>query len=144
MSKADIAETIFKTNNCAQSVIRAYADDFNLDKDKALSISVGFGGGIGRLQEICGAVSGAIMVLGLASNFKEGDGRDKINAAYSKTRDFVADFTREKGTYKCRELLDCDLQSEEGHKYFVEHNLRENCKGYVRLCCELLDKHLKQ
>ena len=143
MSKAEIAAKNFDSKNCAQSVVTAYAEHYKIEKDTALSLSVGFGGGMGRLQEMCGAVSGAIMVLGLASNFREEDGRDKINEVYTKVRSFIEDFKQKEGTFKCRDLLGCDLQSEEGHKYFVDNNLRENCRGYVRFCCELLDKYLR-
>ena len=144
MSKADTAVNFHEVckYNCAQSVAAAYAKDFGLETDRALQMAMGFGGGIGRLQETCGAVSGACMILGLASGFKEGDGRDKINAVYAEVRRLVEDFTREKGTVKCRDLLGCNLLSEEGQKYFNDHNLRENCLGYIRLACELLDKYL--
>ena len=143
MSKADIAEKYFANHsNCAQAVAGAYAEDFNLEKDKALSAAVGFGAGMGRLQETCGAVSGAIMVLGLSSEFKDGDGRDKINDVYAKVRSFIGEFEKEKGTVNCRKLLGCDLLTDEGQKYFTDHKLRDNCIGYVRLACDLLDKYL--
>ena len=143
MSKAEIAEKIFANhNNCAQAVAGAYAEDCKLPKDTALSAAVGFGGGMGRLQETCGAVCGAIMVLGLSSEFKDGEGREKISDVYAKVRSFVKDFEKEKGTVNCRKLLGCDLLTEEGQKYFKDHNLRENCYGYVRLACDLLDKYL--
>ena len=142
MSKAEKASEFFNSYNCAQAVITAYAEDFGLEQDTALSMAVGFGGGMGRLQETCGAVSGAIMVLGLSSGFKEGDSREKIDEVYAKVRGFVEDFKKEKGTVKCRELLGCNLMTEEGHKFFVENKLRENCRGYIRFACELLDRYL--
>jgi len=142
MSKAEKASELFNNYNCAQSVIGAYAEDFKLNKDTALSIATGFGGGMGRLQETCGAVSGAIMALGLLSEFKEGDGRDKIDAVYANVRSFVEDFKKEKGTVKCRELLGCNLLTEEGHKFFVDNKLRENCRCYIKFACELLDKYI--
>jgi len=145
MSKSDAAEKKFVSYNCAQSVLAAYAEDYNLSKDHALSVAVAFGGGIGRLQETCGAVTGALMALGLSSNFKEGDGRDKINKVYDEAHKFIDDFIRENGTVKCRDLLGCDLQSEEGHRYFVENKLREKkCQAYIRFACELLDKYLSK
>ena len=144
MSKAETAVTYFDTYNCAQSTLAVYAADYDLEKDKALQVAVGFGGGIGCIQDVCGAVSAAVMVLGLASNFKEDDRRPKINEVYETVRRFIDDFTREKGTIKCRDLINCDLSSEEGQKYFKEHNLKDLCRGYVRLCCELLDKYLKE
>jgi C_GCAxxG_C_C family probable redox protein len=110
--------------------------------DEALQTAIGFGGGMGRLQETCGALTGAVIALGLSSGFKEGDGRDKINASYKNVRDLISGFTERKRAFKCRDLLGCDLNSEEGQKYFKENHLRENCKEYIRLVCELLDASL--
>ena len=142
MSKADDAINYFQPYNCAQSVLAAYAADYGLEKDKALSIAVGFGAGMGRAQEVCGAISGAIMVLGLSSGFTEADSRDKINVVYAKVRRLLDDFSAKEGTVKCRELLEgCDLATEEGQKIFKEQNLKEKCRRCVRLCCELLDKY---
>ena len=144
MSKAEAADKLHENYNCAQSVMTAFAEDFGLNKNQALSVSVGFGGGMGRTQETCGAVTGAIMILGLASDFKEGDKRDKINAVYAKVRAFLDDFAREHGTVKCRDLIGCNLLTEEGQKYFKENNLREKCLGYVGFCSKLLEKYLKE
>jgi len=144
MSKADTAAQFQDNYNCAQATLAAYAGDFDMKTDTALSIAVGFGAGMGRKQETCGAVSAAIMVLGLASRFKEEDRRPKINEVYDKVYRFIDEFTREEGTSNCRELLNCDLATEEGQKFFKENNLREKCRGYVRHCCELLDKYLAE
>jgi len=143
MSKAEIAENYFESYNCAQSVLTTYAADHGLNKDKALQLAAGFGAGMARLQETCGAVSGAIMVLGLNSGFKEVDSKDKTHEFYAKVRRLVGDFTAQAGSIKCRDLLSgCNLLSEDGQKFFKEHNLKNNCREYVRLCCELLDKYL--
>ena len=142
MEKAEIALNLFESYNCAQSVFAAYAPDYDLEKTKALQVAMGFGAGMGRLQETCGAVTGAFMVLGLASGFKEGEGRGKVDEVYKKVRQLKDDFTAREGTIKCRDLLGCDLLTDEGQRIFKERNLRGNCKNYVRLCCELLDKYL--
>ena len=144
MSKADDALKFHENYNCAQSVVAAYAADYGLDLEKALSMAVGFGGGMGRTQETCGAVTGAIMVLGLSSRFKEEDRRPKINEVYAKVNRFIKEFAIEKGTAKCRDLLGCDLTTEEGQKFFKENKLRENCLGYVRFCCDMLDEYLAE
>ena len=144
MSKAEDAINFFQGYNCAQSVLTAYAVDYDLEKDKALQVAVGFGAGMGRVQETCGAVSGAIMVLGLKSGFKEEDGRGKINEVYARVHRLIDEFAAKEGTAKCRDLLGCDLSTEEGQKVFRENNLREKCRGYIRLCCELLDKYLAE
>ena len=143
MNKPEAAADFFQSYNCAQSVLSAYAGDYDLEKEKALQVAVGFGAGMGRCQDVCGAVTGSIMVLGLSSGFKEGDGRPKINTVYEKVHRFIDEFAKEKGTIKCRDLLGCDLTSEEGQKFFKEHNLRDNCREYIKLCCNLLEKYLK-
>ena len=142
MGKAETAVEIFDGGcNCAQAVLGAYAGDLGIEKNQALSVAVGFGGGMGRTQDVCGAVSGAIMVLGLRNGFKEGDGRDKINAAYAHVRHLIEGFIKQKGTIKCRELLSgCDLSSEEGQRFFKEHKLRDCCRDAIRLACGLLDE----
>ena len=142
MNKAEAALKYFESYNCAQAVLAAHADDCGIDLDEALQAAVGFGGGMGRLQETCGAVTGAILALGFNSGFKEGDSRENINAVYAQVRQFAGEFTSKNGTIKCRDLLGCDLSSEEGHKFFVDNNLRENCRCYVSLACELLEKYL--
>ena len=145
MSKAETAVKYFDRYNCAQSVLLSYAEDYGLDKNQALQTAVGFGGGMGRLQDVCGAISGAIIVLGLSSDFREEDGRPKINEVYAKVYGLIKEFTAEYGTIKCRDLLGgCDLVSEEGQKYFKEYNLKDKCRGYIRVCCELLEKYLKE
>jgi len=84
------------------------------------------------------------MVLGLSSHFKDGDGRPKINDVYAKVHRFIDEFVKAKGTAKCRDLLKCDLSTEEGQKIFKEQKLRENCLEYVRLSCDMLDRYLKE
>jgi len=141
--KAAKAVENFGKYNCAQSLLLAYADDFGLENDKALQVSVGFGGGMGRHQDVCGAISGAIMVLGLASNFREEDGRPKITEVYSRVFDYINEFKANYGCVDCLDLLGgCDLKSEDGQKTFRENNMREKCFEYVAFCCNLLEKYL--
>ena len=144
MSKAEKALEIFENNNCAQSVTLAYAEDFGLENDKALQVSAGFGRGMGRTQEVCGTVSGAIIVMGLASGLKAGDGRGKNSEVYDKIKRFMDEFSALKGTVICRELLARELTPEEKQKYSQESHSRGRCQEYVRLACELLDKYLAE
>ena len=141
MSKAEIAANAHGPINCTQAILSTYAADYGLDKDKALQVAVAFGGVMGGLKATCGAVSGALMVLGLSSDFKEGDSREKINAVYKKVNDIVNDFIEKEGTIKCHELLGCDLGTAEGRKFYAENNYQEKCRNYVRLACELFEKH---
>lgn len=111
--------------NCAQSVLYSFCDDLNLDKDTALKISSGFGGGMGRKEEVCGAVTGGIMVIG--SKFGGASAGDKENTetAYTGTRELMDHFTAVHGTYICRKLIkDCDLTTEAGQRAFRELDLK--------------------
>lgn len=109
--------------NCAQAVVTAYAEEMKFDNNMALSVSVGFGGGMGRLQETCGAVTGSFMVLGIFNCKKLTDNNDRKEATYSMIQKFSQEFKLINGTTDCLELLKCDLKTEEGNRYAKENNL---------------------
>jgi C_GCAxxG_C_C family probable redox protein len=144
MTKGEIAVGKFKDGyNCAQSVLHSFADELKIDKNLALKIANGFGGGMARNQEACGAVTGAIMVLGLRYGREEGDDKSKQEDTYKKVQELIAAFREQKGTINCRELLSgCKLLTEEGQKLFKENNLIERCHDCVRLSCGILEKLL--
>jgi len=144
-TKAEIAVCKFNEGyNCTQSVAYSFADEVNIDKNILMSISTGFGAGFGRKQEVCGAVSGAIMILGAKYGRKENEPTSKTETTYSKAQEFIDEFTKEKGTIICSELLQgCNLLTEEGQKLFKDKNLkREICFGCVELACNILEKQL--
>ncbi|MEK7719267.1 MAG: C-GCAxxG-C-C family protein [Bacteroidota bacterium] len=124
--KAEKAINYFKAGyNCAQSVVAAFKDDMGFDENLALEISVGFGGGMGRLQEKCGAVTGAFMVIGLYSSKLHQDNISRKNHSYALIQQFDQKFRSIHQTTQCSELLRCDLRSEEGHTFAVENKLFE-------------------
>jgi C_GCAxxG_C_C family probable redox protein len=109
--------------NCAQAVITAYSEEMKFDNNLALSVSVGFGGGMGRLQKTCGAVTGSFMVLGIHNCKKLSDNKDRKEATYSMIQKFSQEFKLINGTTDCLELLKCDLKTEEGNLFAKENNL---------------------
>jgi C_GCAxxG_C_C family probable redox protein len=111
--------------NCAQAVLTAYSEEMNFDKKLALSISCGFGGGMGRLQETCGAVTGSYMVLGVYNCKKVTDNQDRQEKTYAMIQQFSKKFKQINGTTDCIALLKCDLKTEEGHRYAKDNNLFE-------------------
>jgi C_GCAxxG_C_C family probable redox protein len=111
--------------NCAQAVLNAYTDHFKVDKTMAMSIACGFGGGMGRLQGTCGAVTGAFMVMGLHNCQKYTDTKERKEKTYTMIQEFDRRFRNINGTLDCRELLKVDLKTEEGHQYWKENNLSE-------------------
>jgi len=100
MTKEEKAAELFTSGcNCSQSVFTAFADEFGLSEEMAKRLSCGLGGGVGRMREVCGAVSAAAMVIGARL------GPDKT-AAYPAVQDFCAKFKAEFGSIVCRDLLE--------------------------------------
>ena len=132
--------------NCAQSVLFSFCDDLNLYKDKALKIACGFGAGMGRKEEVCGAVSGGIMVISAKYGRGENDERKATENTYAKIRELMDQFSQRNGTYICRELLcGCELTTPEGQKTFKENDyLNKVCKPCVKSVVEILDNIIQE
>ena len=104
--KEKALELFMEGFNCSQSVFTAFAHRFGIDEDTAKRISAGLGGGVGRQREVCGAVSGAVMVLGSVKAAVNGDDSEGKKANYELVREFCDLFKeRHGGTIICRELL---------------------------------------
>ncbi len=127
--------------NCSQSVLAAYAEQFGLTEEQALKVAGGFGGGMGRMAETCGAVTGAIMVIGLKfASTTPGDIQGKENA-YAVVREFVHRFKGRNVTVLCRELLDCDISTPEGMKRAQQEKLiKKCCPKLIQDAAEILDQ----
>ena len=132
-SKEEKAISSFRSGlNCAQAVLTAYSDDLSFDNESALCISCGFGGGMGRLQETCGAVTGSYMVLGIYNCKKYTDNKDRKEATYSMIQKFSDKFKSINGATDCKSLIKCDLKTEEGHQYAKENKLFETlCEKFI-------------
>lgn len=136
MSKVEKAEALFKSGcNCSQAVFTAFADEFGLDEELAKRLSCGLGGGVGRMREVCGAVSGAAMVIGMRL------GPDKM-AAYPAIQDFCAKFKAQAGSLVCRELLAGTGATTGGASdaRTVEYYENRPCLGLVKLAAALLEQ----
>ena len=129
--------------NCAQSIFSAYATQYGLDRDTALKLATGFGGGMGRLQNTCGAVSGAFMVISLKYGMGiDGDleARDKT---YQLVREFSNRFQEMHGSINCKELLGCDINTPEGKEYYDQNDFFEKkCFEYVKDSAKILKEML--
>ncbi len=141
MERSEQAKEHFLSGyNCAQSVVLSFADDLKYSKELALKISAGFGGGMGKQQETCGAVTGAIMVLGLLKG-EDVNNNDELKAeAYSSVKELSRQFTAAYKTTSCRELIACDLNTPEGSAKFKEEKLMENvCAGCVAKAVQIVE-----
>ncbi len=144
MSQAEKAVSCFKEGfMCSQALLIAYADEFGMDRLTALKVSAAFGGGMGRMGDICGAVTGAFMVIGLKygrTEVKDVESHEKTNRL---VQEFVRRFKAVNESIVCRELLGCDLSTKEGQKIFVENKLRDNlCNKFVSDAAEIVGQLL--
>ncbi len=94
---------------CSQSVLSAFAPDLGLSTELALKVAAPFGGGIARRGEICGALSGALMVIGLKTGDTTGTDKDAKEYTVALSREMVGKFKKQNGALTCRELLNCDI-----------------------------------
>jgi C_GCAxxG_C_C family probable redox protein len=144
MTRTDDALERFKSGfTCSASVLSVFSDELGLDEKTAKKISCGFGAGISRTGKICGAVSGAVMVIGL----KYGKSERGDDAATEKTRSLVREFIREfsekNGSVNCSRLLGYDLSDPlEFEKARASGLFQTRCFDLVRDSVELLEKIL--
>lgn len=138
MTKADKAQELFMSGyNCAQAVYCAFAEDFGMDAETALKVSSGLGGGVGRLREVCGTVTGATLALGMKY------GPDKT-AVYEKVQHFAAAFKAETGSIVCHELLEGVGATTGGapEARTTTYYKKRPCVELVRLAAELVEKEM--
>jgi len=144
MNNTEKAAACFEQGfNCAQAVFTPYGEAYGLEPETALKLAAGFGAGIGSMGETCGAVSGAVMAIGLKY------GRSKIGdlAAKERTNELVQEFARRfkarNGSLVCKELLGLDLGTAEGRKAAKERNTHgTRCAKFVKDAAGILGEIL--
>jgi C_GCAxxG_C_C family probable redox protein len=143
MRKEEKASEYFKNKfNCAQSVLAAFGSDYGIAEDNCLKIACAFGAGMGRQQYTCGAVTGALMVLGLRYGKGLNDSEEKKLETYEKTKIFFEEFKKENDTLNCKELLKgFVIENPDDYKKIMEQNLFEtSCNKYVRDAVRIAEK----
>ena len=141
MENRDNALNFFKQQyNCSQSVFAAYAGKYGINENDALKVAAAFGGGIGRTQDICGALTGAVMTIG-CKYFDSKDPAGSKVLVYNKTKELLAKFKDKNNSIDCLNLTGVDLSTEKGQELFKTLNVHENkCNGYIEDVCRILDE----
>jgi len=130
--------------NCAQATFTAFSDEMGMSKKLALSVSQGFGGGMGHTGSVCGAVTGAYMALGLANPASEETPRQNIEKTYALMDEFNKKFKALHGSTNCTELTGYDLgKPEEMVKAREEGVFAAKCPVFVRDAVEIVESLLK-
>lgn len=142
MQRSEVAAQKFMEGyNCAQSVFYAFCDELNFDKNEALKLACGFGAGMARKEEVCGAVAGGIMVIGVKYGRGEDDDISLMELTYKKTRALIDSFAERHGSFICRKLLNgCDLISPAGRDEYKEKDLRNKvCRPCVESVVQIIE-----
>lgn len=129
MKRVEEAVSLFKEGfNCAQSLLAVYGTALGLERDLALKIAAAFGGGIGRMRETCGVVTGALMIIGLKFGSVVARDTDAKKKTYACVHIFVTHFKARNKSLKCGELLGFDITSHPEAK----NRIAEQCPQYVK------------
>ncbi len=147
-NRADLAEKYFNEGyNCSQAVFCAFADELGLDEETAKKLSIGFGGGFGRLREVCGAFSGCTMLAGFGVETDLEDAHTSKTDVYKKVRELKDEFEkRNGGSIICRELLNIDgaSPSHVPEKRTEEYKKKRPCAEIVKNAALIMEEFFKK
>ena len=144
MKRSEKAVKLFLDGyNCAQAVFGAFAQDVGIPYEQALMLSAPFGGGVGRLREVCGACSGMLMTFGLLNGYSTPETGEKKMALYEQTRALCDAFKEINGSIICRDILKSaesgGAPSKRTEKYYKERP----CVRCVRTAAEILEEYIE-
>lgn len=140
MTKTDLA--IIKMSegyNCAQSIVAAFAREVGLDVSSAIKMAGVFGGGLAHHGHVCGAVAGALMIIGMKYNGPNPEYASR-EPGFAIGTDFIQEFESRHQTIDCRDLIGCDLSTPEGLKRFQDSGILQTiCPRWVKEAAEILE-----
>ncbi len=130
--------------NCAQSVILAYADTIGMDKATCARLSSSFGGGMGRMREVCGAVSGMLMVAGLLYGYEGPETGPVKKDHYTRVQQLAEKFREEAGSIICREILKNPPADPAPSPRTAEYYAQRPCARMVSLAVRVLERYIAE
>ena len=145
MTRPERAYENFKSGyNCCQSIAVAYADLLGLSSEMAARLSSGFGGGMGRLREVCGAVSGMVFVASALKGYSDPKDNAQKKELYALIQKLAGAFERENGSIVCRELLGLSVKKEDPtpSERTEGYYRKRPCAELVRMAAEILEREL--
>lgn len=147
MTRKEKAMQSFKNGyNCAQCMMLAFEDLLTIDLETALKVSSPFGGGMGRLREVCGAVSGMFMVLGFVDGYHEPDDDEGKKRLYEEVQELAKRYEADNGSIICRDLLGLNVKREDAtpEKRTEEYYKKRPCVEKVGSAVEILEAYLQE
>lgn len=145
MNHSTLAAQLFLDGcSCSQAVMAAFCDLTGMDRSTALRLSAPFGGGIGRMREVCGAVSGMMMVVGLLYGFEPSEGSTAKSAHYHLVQELAEQFRQQAGSIICREILKNPPADPNPSPRTAEYYANRPCARMVMLAAEILDRYIAE
>ncbi len=143
VSRVERATELFKNGwTCSQSILAVYGEDAGLDCETALTLGRGFSGGMARLGRTCGAISGAVIILGFKGRDAPDEARNRAEV-YAAINEFVKRFEERCGGFDCKDLLGVDISTKEGYAEAQERKLFPTaCPKFVATAAEILEELL--
>lgn len=143
LTKEQISKDLFtKGYNCAQSVFCTFCEDCGIDFETGLKLASSFGGGMGRLREVCGAVSAMFMIAGLKYGYISNSDDEKKAAHYKLIQDLAEEFKKENNSIICRELLKMDADGYIPEKRTSKYYTSRPCKELVASAAKIIERRL--
>lgn len=144
--KEKAMQSFLEGYNCAQCLLIAFADRLTIDIETALKIASPFGGGMGRLREVCGSVSGMFMVLGFIEGYHEPSDYEGKKALYEHVQELAVRYEQKNGSIICRELLGLDVKREEAkpEQRTPEYYQKRPCAEKIGSAAEILETYLME
>ena len=147
VDRAERAKALFLSGyNCSQAVVCAFCDVTGLDVETSARLASSFGGGLGRLREVCGTVSGAAIVLGIARGYSDPKDFDAKKRHYALVQEFARRFREANGSIVCRELLKGveTTPGGEPEQRTAEYYRKRPCPALAACAAGILEELLKE
>ncbi len=147
MSKGDIAyENFLKGYNCTQSIAVAFAEELGMEEATAARISSGFGGGMGRMREVCGTFSGVVMVISWLYGYENPKDLEGKTALYEKIRALADKFRAANGSIICKELLGLKQPEKSAvpEARTAEYYKKRPCPELCRFAADLIEEFIRE
>lgn len=146
MSKGNIAKSYFEQGyNCSQAVALAFADEIGMDSNMIARLTGGFGGGMGRMREVCGTVSGTAFVLSALYGYSDPTDADTKAQLYADVQKVAGEFKEENGSVVCRELLGLTksgFDNPQPEKRTDKYYKKRPCGELVKMSADILEKFI--
>lgn len=126
--------------SCSQAIMLTFATQLGMDNETAIRLGTGFAGGMGRHAEVCGAVTGAVMVIGLKHGMKNKNDDEARTKTYELVAELFKRFSAKHNSVLCKTILGCDISTVEGRELASSENrFKTLCPEFVRTAAEILE-----